>query len=492
MSIETRIYKGKEEKTMAQYESLTEIDSSIDYSLLDYPNGGITNSQMVDALTCTRLFNAGEVFVCIDNGTYLKGHIYKIVINSNVKSWEDITDSGATIKDIGQYQYTHQGTILPAIDVDMCREIYNKYTSGNLLLLKWILYGTENYLQIVSADVIAGEYSFDVLIHNQFHCAYSWNANSTGIINPSVMSSEVSWGGIVGNLTSQTDLNNALNSKEDKSNKVNSISSSSTNNEYPSALSVYNFALPKSTKYGASIEMSIDSTTYIITTTLKDQDGNTLGQAQTIDLPLESVVVNGSYDNTTKKVILTLKNGSTIEFSVADLVSGLATTTEVNAKYTKPTNGIPATDLASSVQTSLGLANTSVQDNNYVHTDNNFTNTYKSNIETNNAKVSNVQSDWNSSSGLSAILNKPTLSTVATTGNYQDLSNKPTSVDGLGGGTITSNVSVTGNVTGNKFIGGIEYLTEAPTSVNNDGIKFVVLEAPPSTYYDGYYYIILE
>ena len=83
-------------------------------------------------------------------------------------------------------------------------------------------------------------------------------------------------------------------------------------------------ALPDSTKYAASITVGIDSD-YKITTTLKDQDGNTLGTAQVIDLPLESVVVNGSYDSQTKKIILTLQNGNTIEFSVADLVSGLQT-----------------------------------------------------------------------------------------------------------------------------------------------------------------------
>lgn len=37
-----------------------------------------------------------------------------------------------------------------------------------------------------------------------------------------------------------------------------------------------------------------------------------------------------------------------------------------------------------------------------------------------------VNSDWNSSSGVSQILNKPTLATVATTGDYGDLLNKPT------------------------------------------------------------------
>jgi hypothetical protein len=40
-----------------------------------------------------------------------------------------------------------------------------------------------------------------------------------------------------------------------------------------------------------------------------------------IDLPLESVVVSGSYDAVNKKVVLTLENGNTVEFSVADLVA---------------------------------------------------------------------------------------------------------------------------------------------------------------------------
>lgn len=42
------------------------------------------------------------------------------------------------------------------------------------------------------------------------------------------------------------------------------------------------------------------------------------------------------------------------------------------------------------------------------------------------AKVSNVQSDWNATSGPEAILNKPTLATVATSGLYSDLFGTPT------------------------------------------------------------------
>lgn len=90
--------------------------------------------------------------------------------------------------------------------------------------------------------------------------------------------------------------------------------------------------LPTSTKYGSSLVLSIDNTTYVMTATLKDQDGNTLGTAQTIDLPLETMVVSGSYDDNTKKIILTLKNGQAVEFSVADLISGLQTEITVNNK----------------------------------------------------------------------------------------------------------------------------------------------------------------
>ena len=75
---------------------------------------------------------------------------------------------------------------------------------------------------------------------------------------------------------------------------------------------------------GHYISLAID-TDFKLTAILKDANNNTISTSNVIDLPLESVVVSGSYDSTTKKVILTLENGDTIEFSVADLVSGLQT-----------------------------------------------------------------------------------------------------------------------------------------------------------------------
>lgn len=82
-------------------------------------------------------------------------------------------------------------------------------------------------------------------------------------------------------------------------------------------------ALPNTTKYAASLSLSINQSTYVVTAQLKDQDGNNLGTAGTIDLPLESVVVSGSYDSVNKKIVLTLQDGTTIDIPVADLVAGL-------------------------------------------------------------------------------------------------------------------------------------------------------------------------
>ena len=89
-------------------------------------------------------------------------------------------------------------------------------------------------------------------------------------------------------------------------------------------------ALPSTTKYAKDLSVTIDPDTFVITAILKDQDGTAL-QTQTIDLPLESVVVSGSYDKTNKKIVLTLQSGSTLDIPVADLIAGLQTEiTETN------------------------------------------------------------------------------------------------------------------------------------------------------------------
>ena len=112
------------------------------------------------------------------------------------------------------------------------------------------------------------------------------------------------------------------------------------------------------------------------------------------------------------------------------------TASEVGAgTYSKPSDGIPKTDLASAVQTSLGKADTALQS--YTETDPVFTASAahgitSANITSWNNKVSNVQADWNATSGLAVILNKPT--------NLVTTSAMNTALNGylpLAGGTMT-------------------------------------------------------
>ncbi len=85
-------------------------------------------------------------------------------------------------------------------------------------------------------------------------------------------------------------------------------------------------------------------------------------------------------------------------------------------------------------------------------------------------------------SALSAYTPTANLATVATTGNYNDLSNKPvTGVSSVNG--ASGDVSL-GDTTG------IRILTTAPQSDNTSGVKFVVLSSEPANKYNGYIYLI--
>ena len=185
------------------------------------------------------------------------------------------------------------------------------------------------------------------------------------------------------NVTSKTTQFNEL--VEDKEDEIEAINNTLTPRVETLEENMPNYALKTETGY--SIELAINSSTYVVTLNLKNKNG-TIISTDTIDLPLETMVVDADYDSTTKEIVLTLQSGTTVRFSVADLVSGLQseitssnkldsdlvddtnqtnkfTTTEEksgwNSKYNKPSGGIPKTDLASDVQTSLGKADSALQ-----------------------------------------------------------------------------------------------------------------------------------
>lgn len=104
------------------------------------------------------------------------------------------------IVDVGSNQYVYNSYSLPAIDRADLQRLYDNYVTGREQVVKWTLLGSETYLKIVSADKISGNYSIDVVVHNSFHCAYTWNNETSGLVNPEVLEADVA-------TLSGTDLN---------------------------------------------------------------------------------------------------------------------------------------------------------------------------------------------------------------------------------------------------------------------------------------------
>ena len=81
------------------------------------------------------------------------------------------------------------------------------------------------------------------------------------------------------------------------------------------------------TETGNKISMSINPNTYVITLSLKDKNDNVLS-TQSVDLPLETMIVSASYSNGV--LTFTLKNGQTLQVPISDLINGLVSTDTFN------------------------------------------------------------------------------------------------------------------------------------------------------------------
>ena len=98
----------------------------------------------------------------------------------------------------------------------------------------------------------------------------------------------------------------------------------------PGDLSLYSLV----TETGNKIELSLNTTTYVLTATLKDKNNNIISTSSEIDLPLETLVLNVEYVDTTehpKSLKITLKDGTEKYVPVSGLISGLVNETTFNA-----------------------------------------------------------------------------------------------------------------------------------------------------------------
>ena len=188
------------------------------------------------------------------------------------------------------------------------------------------------------------------------------------------------------NTALQEELEPSFNASASKNITSQDITNWNNKAEISDIPDLTNYELKVST--ANNILMTLNNTTYELTLSLRNSANEVLN-TQSVDLPLETMVVDGHYDNVNKKIVLELESGSTIDVPVGDLINGLqseitssnkldaslvddslSTNKFTNAtekaqwtgKYDKPSTGIPKTDLAQAVQDSLNLADSAIQD----------------------------------------------------------------------------------------------------------------------------------
>lgn len=138
------------------------------------------------------------------------------------------------------------------------------------------------------------------------------------------------------------------------------------------------------TETGSKIDLSINTTNYKLTAILKDKNNNTIYTSNEIDLPLETMVVSASYNNTTKEIILTLQNGTTVRFSVADLVSGLVSETQLQTILANYYTQIEINNLLANKVDKVAGKGLSTND---------FTDGYKEQVDTNTEDIEDIQEE---------------------------------------------------------------------------------------------------
>lgn len=201
-----------------------------------------------------------------------------------------------------------------------------------------------------------------------------------------------------------------------------------------------------------------------ITGTLSDQtDLNTALAAKANSADLATVATSGSYNDLTNKptiptvnnATLTIqKNGSTVKTFTANASSNVTANITVPTKTSDLTNDSGyLTTVAWGDVTGKPTFATVATSGSYNDLSNKPT-----------IPAAQVNSDWDAASGVAQILNKPTLATVATSGSYNDLSGKPTIPTA---GTISS--GSTGYATGGDVYTAIGNVETILSTLNNGG-----------------------
>lgn len=177
---------------------------------------------------------------------------------------------------------------------------------------------------------------------------------------------------------------------------------------------------------------------------------NPSAQSITVDSALSSTSENPVQNKVINSALNAKANSSDIPTKTSDLTndSGFIT-------------GYTETDPIFSASAAAGITSANITTWN---NKSDFSGNYNDLTNKPTIPAAQVNSDWNATTGVARILNKPTLATVATSGAYSDLSGKPTIPTA---GTITS--GSTGYATGGDVYTAIGNVETILSTLNNGG-----------------------
>lgn len=114
--------------------------------------------------------------------------------------------------------------------------------------------------------------------------------------------------------------------------------------DYSKATEVVNMAFMNefSKHIGAGVEIVVNPADYTFYVNIYNRYGQFIGKSNTVDLPLEELVIDVTYDDNAKNVIVKLKNGEERKIPVAHFVNGLVTEAKHKADIDAVNNKIDA------------------------------------------------------------------------------------------------------------------------------------------------------
>lgn len=315
-------------------------------------------------------------------------------------------------------------------------------------------------------------------------------------------SATVAWGGITGTMSDQTDLKNALDAKYDASNPNGYTSNvgtvTSVNNVSPVNGNV-SISIPtvsdtySATSSNAMSGKAVASAVSGYVPTSRTVNGKALSSNISLSASDVGALPDSTVIPTVNNATLTIqKNGTTVKTFTANASTNVTANITVPTKVSDLSNdsgfitGITSSDVTTALgYTPYNSTNPSGYQANVIETVkvNGTALTPSSKAVDITVPAAQVNSDWNASTGVAQILNKPSLATVATSGSYTDLSNKPTiptvnnatltiTQGGTTKGTFTANAS--SNVTIDLDSGGsVDVDNKSITTNASDQIQTV-------------------